>query len=85
MRHRHHEDQTMQAHCLTLIANACILSNTTYLQDAIDDERAEGRNVHDDTIAHVSPARFEKINPYGQYRFDITEVIKRQRHPLDNV
>jgi len=75
----------MQAHCLTLIANACILSNTTYLQDAIDDERAEGRNVHDDTIAHVSPARFEKINPYGQYRFDITEVIKRQRHPLDNV
>ncbi len=84
MRHRHHEDQTMQAHCLSLVANACILSNTVYLQYAIDDENAEGRRIHHDTIAHLSPARFERINPYGEYRFDINEVIKRQRHPLHN-
>ena len=67
-----------------LVANACILSNTIYLQDAIDDERAEGRSIQEDTVAHLSPARFEKINPYGQYRFDIAEVIERQRHQLDN-
>ena len=82
VRHRHHEDQTMQAHCLSLVTNACVLSTTTYLQDAIDAERAEGRAIHDVTIAHLSPARFEQINPYGQYRFDITEVRQRQRHPL---
>jgi len=74
----------MQAHCLSLVANACILSNTVYLQYAIDDENAEGRRIHHDTIAHLSPARFERINPYGEYRFDINEVIKRQRHPLHN-
>jgi len=84
MRHRQHEDQTMQAHCLTLVANACILSNTTYLQHAIDDERSAGRSIQDDTIAHLSPARFEKLNPYGQYQFEITKVIERQRHPLDD-
>ena len=72
----------MQAHCLSLVTNACVLSTTTYLQDAIDAERAEGRAIHDVTIAHLSPARFEQINPYGQYRFDITEVRQRQRHPL---
>jgi len=82
IRHRHHEDQTMQAHCLSLVTNACILSTTTYLQDAIDAERAAGRLIHDDTPAHLSPARFEQINPYGQYRFDITEVRERHRHPL---
>jgi TnpA family transposase len=85
VRHRHHEDQTMQAHCLSLVTNACILSTTTYLQDAIDAERADGHTIHDDTIAHLSPARFEQINPYGQYRFDITEVRERQRHPLRNL
>ena len=84
VRHRHHQDQTMQAHCLSLVANACVLSTTLYLQDAIDAERADGRTVHDDTIAHISPTRFEKINPYGQYRFDIAEVLERQRHPLRN-
>ena len=51
---------------------------------AIDAERAEGRSIHDDTIAHLSPARFEKINPYGQYQFDITKVTERQRHLLDD-
>ena len=52
----------MQAHCLSFITNSCVLS-TTYLQDAIDAERAEGRIIHDDAIAHLSPARFEQINP----------------------
>jgi TnpA family transposase len=32
----------MQAHCLTLVTNACVLSMTGYLQDAIEASRAEG-------------------------------------------
>ena len=78
--HRHHEDQTMQAHCLTLVTNACILSTTSYLQDAIDNERAAGRIIHDDSLPHVSPARWQSINFYGTYDFDI-EVVP-DRHPL---
>jgi len=27
--------------------------------------RPEGHEVSDETIAHLSPARFETINPYG--------------------
>ncbi len=37
--HRRHEDQTMQAHCHTLVVNACILSTTWYLHDAVDADR----------------------------------------------
>jgi TnpA family transposase len=78
--HRHHEDQTMQAHCLTLVTNACILSTTNYLQDAIDAERAAGRIIHNDTLPHISPARWQHINFYGTYNFDTTAVP--DRHPL---
>jgi len=30
VRHRYHEDQLMQADCLTIVTNACILSTTWY-------------------------------------------------------
>ena len=36
VRHPHHDDQTTQALCDTLVVNACILSTPGYLQDAID-------------------------------------------------
>lgn len=78
--HRHHDDQTMQAHCLTLVTNACILSTTTYLQHAIDAERAAGRTIHDDTMRHVSPARWQHLNFYGTYNFDTSDIP--DRHPL---
>jgi hypothetical protein len=70
----------MQAHCLTLVTNACILSTTRYLQDAIDNERAAGRTIHDDSLPHVSPARWQSINFYGTYDFD-TDAVP-ERHPL---
>ena len=35
VRYRRLEDQTLQAHRNTLVVNACILSTTGYLQDAI--------------------------------------------------
>jgi hypothetical protein len=30
VRYRHHDDQTTQAHCLTLVTNACVFSTTGY-------------------------------------------------------
>ncbi len=60
--HRHLEDQTMQALCHTLVVNACVLWTTTYLQQAIDDE---AEPVPEQVIAHLSPARYDHINPYG--------------------
>jgi TnpA family transposase len=82
VRYAHHDDQTTQAHCHTLVVNACILSTTGYLQDAIDAQRAAGHPVSDEAIAHLSPAHFEAINPYGTLTFDVASVLKRSRRSL---
>jgi hypothetical protein len=67
----------MQAHCLTLVTNACVLSTTRYLQEAIDAERADGYEVTDEVVMRLSPARFEGINPYGAYTIDVAGVLNR--------
>ena len=83
IRHRHHDDQTMQALCLTVATNACIMSTTSYLYDAIQAERAAGNEISDEAIAHLSPARFAQINPFGIYNFDTSDIPRR--HPLKDV
>jgi hypothetical protein len=85
VRYPHHDDQVTQAHCHTLVVNACIFSTTCYLQDAIDAHRAKGHEVSDAAIAHLSPAHFEAINPYGALSFDVASVLKRSRRPLRSV
>jgi len=81
VRYSDHEDQTTQAHCHTLVVNLCILSTTGYLHDAVLAERADGRRVSDEAIAHLSPGQFETINPYGTLTFDIPGVLARPRRP----
>jgi rRNA maturation protein Nop10 len=29
-------------------------------------------------LAHLSPARYEHINPYGKYRFELNEALRRK-------
>jgi rRNA maturation protein Nop10 len=48
---------------------------------AIKQLRVEGSPVRDEDIAHLSPARFEHVNPYGKYRFDL-DLRARQLRPL---
>lgn len=82
VRSPHHDDQTTQAHCHTLVVNACVLSTTGYLEDAVDAEQADGHEVSDEAKAHLSFAHFEAINPYGTLVFDIASVLTRSRRPL---
>jgi len=82
VRYPRHDDQTTQAHCHSLVVNACVLSTTGYLQDAIDALRADGQPVSDDAISHLSPGHYEPINPYGTLNFDVADVAKRPRRPL---
>lgn len=42
-------------------------------------ERADGRRVSDEAIAHLSPGQYETINPYGTLTFDIPGVLARPR------
>ena len=48
IRRRHDDAQTEQALCLTVVTNAVVLSNTVYLQDALDALRTEGTPVNDE-------------------------------------
>src|SRR5437667_234249 len=67
IRRKQEEAQTNQAMCLNLITNAVVVWNTVYMQAVLDSLRAEGSSVEEDDVAHLSPARFEHVNPYGKY------------------
>jgi len=82
VRYPHHDDQTTQAHCHTLVNNACVLSTTGYLEDAIHAQQADGHQISEEAKAHMSVAHFEAINPYGTLISDIASVLKRSRRPL---
>ena len=82
VRYPRHADQTAQAHCHSLVVNACVLSTTGYLQDAIDAQRAAGHPVRDEAISHLSPGHCEPINPYGTLNFNVADMLERPRQPL---
>ena len=48
------------------------------MQAAIEALRAEGMEVRDEDLVHISPARFEHINRYGKYRFDVEAGQRRK-------
>jgi hypothetical protein len=62
VRRRHLDDQVDQALCLTLVTNAVVLWNTTYLGDALDALRADGYRIAAEDAAHLTPAQHDHIN-----------------------
>ena len=82
--HQRQEDQTTQAHCHTLLTNASILWTTLYLGHAVTAHRNEGHHIEEHHLAHISPARFKHINPYGTYTFNVQDILQQCRHrPLN--
>jgi hypothetical protein len=53
--------------------------NTVDMAAVIEQLRAEGRTVNEEDIARFSPARYEHINPYGKYRFEVEAGSSRTR------
>lgn len=76
VRRRHHDQQTEQALCLSLVVNAIITWNTAYLELALEDLA-----VRRGRIDHVSPALIEHVNPYGTYEFPVEAEYARQGFP----
>jgi Tn3 transposase DDE domain-containing protein len=66
IRRKQYEAQTNQALCLNVVTNAVIIWNTVYMQAALDQLRGEGYRVHEEDVAHLSPARFEHIKVLSQ-------------------
>ncbi len=72
------EELLNQALCLNLVTNAVITWNTVYMAAVIEQLKREGFAVYDSDIAHLSPTRYEHINPYGKYQFCIDEEFSRK-------
>ena len=80
IRKSHIEDQSNQASALTLVTNAVIVWNIRYIQAVIDQLQKEGYMVDENDLVHVSPCRFDHINKYGKYYFNVE--IERNREQL---
>jgi TnpA family transposase len=78
IRRKQEEAQTNQAMCLNLVTNAVVVWNTVYMQAVLDQLRTEGMPVQEEDLAHLSPARFEHVNPYGKYVFPMDQASQRQ-------
>jgi len=65
------EDQANQASCLNLVTNAVIAWNTVYMGAVINRLKAKGERIAPEDLVHLSPARYDHINPYGHYQFRV--------------
>ncbi|TSD82815.1 Tn3 family transposase [Mycobacterium sp. KBS0706] len=61
------ESQAFRASALKLVVSAIILWNTVYLSRAVDQLRAEGHDLPDEILRHVSPQIWEHITLIGSY------------------
>ena len=61
------ESQAFRASGLNLVVSAIVLWNTVYMSRVIESVRAEGHELPDDIIRHISPQIWEHINLTGIY------------------
>ena len=69
LRRRSNDDQDIQGESLTLLTNAIIAWNTTYIESATQHLTATGTHIPTQHLTHLSPAIHEHINLYGKYDF----------------
>ncbi|MGL4758858.1 MAG: Tn3 family transposase, partial [Patescibacteria group bacterium] len=67
-------EQSLQVWCLTLVTNCVILWNTLYIQKVIDKWKSIGFKFDESLMAYISPCRFEHINKYGKFSFDLDKL-----------
>ncbi len=82
VRKRQPEEQTEQALCLNLLADAVIAWNTVYYQRILDQLTQEGHPIDEEDLVHLSPTRYGHINPYGRYRFELDGAPGEELRPL---
>ena len=78
LRRKRGDELVNQASCLNLVTNAVILWNTVYMAEAIAQLKREGYPVNESDLPHIWPTRYEHINVYGRYHFNIEEAQRRE-------
>jgi hypothetical protein len=84
LRDRTHENQRHRASGLNLVVAAIVLWNTVYLEQAVAAIRQSGQAVSDETLAHLSPLKWEHINLTGDYHWRKDAGLRnRKLRPLN--
>jgi hypothetical protein len=79
------QGQEEQLGALGLALNAVVHWNALYMQEAIQQVRRDGMDVHNDDITHLSPLIWRHLNFLGQYDFSLPDtVINGRLRPLRN-
>jgi hypothetical protein len=76
-----------QLGALGLVLNCIVLWNTRYMNAALDQLRAQGRDVRDEDVARLSPFVRHHLNVHGKYSFllpEFTTGLRALRNPEDD-
>ncbi|MGW5682912.1 Tn3 family transposase [Nonomuraea sp. NPDC003754] len=73
----HLSQQTEQAWCLTVLTNCVATWTTEYYSKAVLDLRAQGRDVPDEVLAHISPGHSDNINFFGAIHVDVEAELAK--------
>lgn len=77
VRQRYREGQEEQLGALGLVANAMVLWNTLYMNQALEDMRARGMTVLPEDVERLSPLGYDHINLLGRYTFSLSEEVRQ--------
>jgi TnpA family transposase len=77
LRQRYREGQEDQLGALGLVVNAIVLWNTMYMEAALHQLRAEGREVNSEDVVRLSPLIHKHINFLGRYSFALSEAVAK--------
>lgn len=79
---RHIEEHDMQLSCLSLVTNAVIVWNATYMESVLQQLRQQGWVIKDEAIVQLSPTAHSHVAPHGKYHFDWPGLAPGQLRPL---
>ncbi|MBA9048683.1 hypothetical protein BJ996_005414 [Streptomyces phaeogriseichromatogenes] len=71
---RYQDGMEDQIGALGLVLNALVLSNTRYMDAAVNQLRADGFDVRDEDVARLSPFVRHHVNMLGRYSFQLPDL-----------
>jgi hypothetical protein len=79
------EGQEDRLGALGLVLNMIVLRNTSYMEAALNQLRADGFEVWDENAARLSPLLHEHINMLSRCSFSVPDTVaKGELRPLRN-
>ena len=78
LRRKTDENLQHQVGCLNLLTNVIILWNSVYMWEALKQLKQEGYPVNEEDLKHIWPTRFEHLNIFGKFEFDLENNQQRK-------